>query len=283
MPNLNVADPKLNELFNDQRFRIALSHAMDRDEINEVLFLGVTKPRAATVVPGSPFYTPDLEDMYAEFDTARAAELFEEIGLEKGNDGYYRHKDGSELAVVLTSPPLTTFGSWPDMLELVGEHWDRFGLKNEVQILERGLYTNRYQAGEFEIGGWAWGRGLTPLIAPKFVFPSDTTWNPAPLYGQWYQTGGAQGVEPPEGGPVRQAMEMYGEYLSEPDPDKRLEIGTALIRLSTEQIWSIGTVGEYPNPAIVSQRMRNVPNGMLAEHLLMAPSNGRLEQFFIAE
>ncbi len=283
MPNLNVEDPKLNELFNDQRFRIALSHAMDREEINEVLFLGVCKPRAATVVPGSPFYTPDLEDMYAEFDTDRAAELFEEIGLEKGSDGYYRHKDGSELSVVLTAPPLTTFGSWPDLLELVGEHWDRFGLKNEVQIVERGLYETRYPAGEFEIGGWAWGRGLTPLIAPKFVFPSDTIWNPAPLYGEWYQTGGEQGIEPPEGGPVREAMEMYDEYLAEPDPDKRLEIGTALIRHSTEQIWSIGTVGEYPNPAIVSRRMRNVPDGMLAEHLLMAPNNGRLEQFYIAE
>jgi peptide/nickel transport system substrate-binding protein len=281
MPNLNVADPKLNELFNDQRFRIALSHAMDRDEINEVLFLGVCKPRAATVVPGSPFYEPDLETMYTEFNTERASELFEEIGLQKGSDGYWRHKDGSELSVVLTAIELNSLGPWPDLLEMVGEQWDRFGLKNEVQILERSLYTSRYQSAEFEIGGWAWGRGLTPLISPKFVFPQDTTWNPAPLYGLWYQTGGAQGVEPPEGGPVRRAMELYGQYTTEPDADRRLEIGKELIRLSTEQIWSIGTVGEFPNPAVVSRRMGNVPETLLSEHLLMSPSNARLEQFFI--
>lgn len=283
MPNLNVPDPKLNELFNDRRFRIALSHAMDRDELNEVLFLGATKPRAATAVPGSTYYQEDLENLYAEFDPAKSEQLFQEIGLTRGSDGYWRHKDGSRLSVVLNAIQLDTYGSWPDLLEMVGEMWDQFGLRNEVIILDRSLYTQRYQAGEFEIGGWAWGRGFTPLIAPKFVFPSDSTWNPGPLFGTWYQTGGASGVEPPADHPVRKAMEMYDRYVTEPDVETRTQIGKDLIRLSAEEIWSIGTVGEFPDPHVASRRLRNVPQDLLSEHLMMTPSNARVEQFFFVD
>ena len=279
MPNLNVADPKLNELFNDRRFRIALSHAMDRDEINEVLYLGQAKVRAATAVPESPYYVPEVEMLYAEFDPAKSEALLREIGLSKGSDGYWRHKDGSELSFVLNN-----HGANADVLELVSEQWDSFGLKNEVVILDRALYTTRYRAGEFDIGGWAWGRGFQPLIAPKFVFPQDDTWNPGPLFGTWYSSGGTAGVEPPIGHPVRTAQDMYrDEYLVEPDPVKRTEIGKALIRLSAEEIWSIGTVGAVPDPHIASRRLRNVPESVLSEHQIMTPSNANVEQFFYVD
>jgi peptide/nickel transport system substrate-binding protein len=280
MPNLNVKDPKKNALFNDRRFRIALSHAIDREEINEISFLGVCKPRHATVVPECEFYAPDLEEMYATLDPQKSRQLLEEIGLKKGADGYYDYADGSDLAITITTIPLETYGKWADMAELVGGYWDRIGIKNEVQVIDRSLYTTRYQAGDFDIGGWAWGRGLAPLIAPKFVFPSDNTYNPAPLWGRWYQTGGAEGLEPPADHPVRKAMEMYGRYTSEPDPAKRLQIGKDLIRLSAEECWSIGTVGMVPDPVVVSRRLGNVPENLLSEHLLSSPNNAGVIQFY---
>ena len=283
MPNLNVKDARKNELFNDRRFRVALSHAIDREELNEILFLGVTVPRHATVVPESEFYDPELEQMYASFDPELSRRMLEEIGLVKGADGYFDYPDGSDLAVTVTTIPLETYGKWADMAELVGGYWDELGIKNEVQVIERSLYTERYRAGDLEIAGWAWGRGLAPLIAPKFVFPSDNTFNPAPLWGRWYQTGGAEGAEPPADHPVRRAMEMYGEYTSEPDPAKRLQIGRELIRLSAEEIWSIGTVGVVPDPVVVSRRLGNVPENLLSEHLLSSPNNAGVIQFYFKE
>lgn len=280
MPNLNSHDPKLNELFNDRRFRIALSHAIDRDELNEVLFLGAGKPRAATVVPESPFYEPDLEMMYAEYDPAKSEQLFREIGLSRSGDGYWNHKDGSRLSFVVNGVPEQ---NWPDILEMTSEMWNRVGLRNEVVLLDRSLNWSRFENAEFDINGWAWGRGFAPLIGPKFVFPSDTALNPAPLWGAWYQSNGETGVEPPEDHPVRTAMELYDRYVVEPNAQRRLEIGKELVRLSTEQIWSIGTVGEIPDPAIRSRRLRNVPDVVLSEHLLMTPSNANVEQFFFLD
>ena len=283
MPNLNVKDARKNELFNDRRFRIALSHAIDREEVNEILFLGVTVPRHATVVPESEFYEPDLETMYASYEPETSQRLLEEIGLVKGSDGYYDYADGTDLTVTVTTIPLETYGKWADMAELVGGYWDRIGIKNEVQVIDRSLYTDRYRAGDLEIAGWAWGRGLSPLIAPKFVFPSDDTFNPAPLWGRWYQTGGAEGLEPPADHPVRRAMEMYGQYTSEADADRRAQIGKDLIRLSAEEIWSIGTVGVVPDPVVVSRSLGNVPEQLLSEHLLSSPNNAGVIQFYFKE
>ena len=78
-------------------------------------------------------------------------------------------------------------------------------------------------------------------------------------------------------------MELYGDYVSEPRPDERLRIGKELIRLSTESLWSIGTIGEIPSPIIVSNRLRNVPETILNEHILQTPTNARPQQFFFAD
>lgn len=280
MPNLNHKDPVLREIFQDRRFRIALSHGLDRDEINEILFLGVCKPRAATVVPGCPFYEEDLQDMYAEYDLDKANALLDEMGLERGADGIRLRPDGKPLAVTITTIELTKYGDWPDIIQMAAEDWKKLGIKTEAKVLDRSLYQERYRAAQFDIAGWAWGRGFAPLIAPKFVFPFDDLFNSYPLWGAWYQSGGAEGEEPPADSNARKAQKLYDKYVSEPNPDKRLEIGKELIRLSTESCWAIGTVGEFPLPVIVKNNLENVPEKLLAEHLMATPSNAHPEQFF---
>ena len=43
--NYTHKDPVLREIFNDIRFRRALSHAINRSEVQELIFLGQGKPR----------------------------------------------------------------------------------------------------------------------------------------------------------------------------------------------------------------------------------------------
>ena len=51
-PNLNTNDVGWRELFRDVRFRRALSLGIDRTQINQVLFAGLAKEGASTVLPG---------------------------------------------------------------------------------------------------------------------------------------------------------------------------------------------------------------------------------------
>ena len=55
-PNLNVNDAVWRELVRDVRFRRALSLAIDRHEINQVIYFGLAIEGQNTVLPQSPLY-----------------------------------------------------------------------------------------------------------------------------------------------------------------------------------------------------------------------------------
>src|SRR5262249_40067621 len=65
--NQTIADPALRPLFQDLRFRQALSVAINRKRINEISFFGLGQERNTLVIPASPYYVPEAEAKYAQF------------------------------------------------------------------------------------------------------------------------------------------------------------------------------------------------------------------------
>jgi len=53
-----------------------------------------------------------------------------------------------------------------------------------------------------------------------------------------------------------------------------------LIKLSAENLWSIGTVGIAPVPVVVKNNLRNVPEKSFREWVCLQISHTRTEQFF---
>ena len=84
-PNEQVVD-----LFNDVRFRRALSIAIDRDEINEVIYFGTTVPAQLTAHPTSTLWTEENERAWAQHDPELANTLLDEIGLQWDSSGKFR-------------------------------------------------------------------------------------------------------------------------------------------------------------------------------------------------
>ncbi len=81
----DVEDPNLRGLFRDLRFRQAMSHSIDRDEIIDGLFLGMGVELWSPVSIPSPFYAPEKKLLFRyNLDKARA--LLDDIGL-RDTDG----------------------------------------------------------------------------------------------------------------------------------------------------------------------------------------------------
>ena len=93
-PNLNVADDAWLPLVRDVRFRRALSLAVDRHEINQVIYFGLASEGQNTVLPESPLYRPEYRSAWAAHDVAGANRLLDEIGLTRASDGMRRLPDG---------------------------------------------------------------------------------------------------------------------------------------------------------------------------------------------
>jgi peptide/nickel transport system substrate-binding protein len=76
--------------------RIAISYAMNRDEVNELIYNGLLTPRQYSPLSVSPNYYPKLSDAYIEYDPDKANELLDAAGYDKRDaDGFRLWKDGS--------------------------------------------------------------------------------------------------------------------------------------------------------------------------------------------
>jgi len=274
--NMSYPDEKYRTLFQDLRFRQATSVAIDRDVINEVAFLGQGVPQTITVVPDSPYFIPELQDYYAQYDPELAVSLLEEIGLVKGDDGYYNFPDGSDLLLVIETSATAT--GMADTLELISQYWDEIGLKNEYQIETREVFWPRAGGNEVMISTWSTDRGLVPMVDPIYQFPFDERSWMAPAYGIWYKTGGKDGLEPTE--EFKAAMALYDEYRATIDPERQVEIGKEIVRMSTENLWTLGTVGMVPNPVVVKNNFKNVDPNHTADWIIMTPGTMEPATFY---
>ena len=78
-PNLNVNDEVYRKLMRDLRFRRALSLAIHRHEINQVVYFGLVSESNNTVLEESPLYKPEYQNNSIEFDLEQAGKLLDEL------------------------------------------------------------------------------------------------------------------------------------------------------------------------------------------------------------
>lgn len=277
--NQSYPDPKYRELFQNFDFRRALSLAIDRAAVNEIAFLGQGTPRTETVVPASPYYQPELESLNAEYDPATAEALLDGLGLAKGSDGFRTFPDGSELLIVIETSG--TGAGELDSYELVTEWWNAIGVKTELVQETREVFWDRAGANEIMVATWTTDRGLVPMVDPIYQFPFDERSWMGPAFGMWYKSGGTQGEEPPDH--IKAAMDLYDEYKRTNDPDRQLEIGKEIVKLSTEGLWAIGTVGLVPTPVVVKNNFMNVSENHTADWIIMTPGTLDPAHFYFAD
>ena len=64
-PNLNANDEEWRKLMRDVRFRRALSLAIDREELNQVVYIGLAKPSNNTIMERSELFKPEYATKWA--------------------------------------------------------------------------------------------------------------------------------------------------------------------------------------------------------------------------
>ncbi|NLJ23924.1 MAG: ABC transporter substrate-binding protein [Firmicutes bacterium] len=265
--NQSIEDDGLREIFQNLKFRQAMSLAIDREQINEVSYLGVGVPRAFNVVSDSPYYEPELEQYYAQYDPVLANELLDEIGLKRGADGFRTRPDGSRLEITMEGTDWDK--ATVDEIELVVAAWNSIGVRTALNIMSREIYWIRACGNEAQVTTWTADRGINPMVDPIYIFPFDERSWMAPAYGTWYKSEGKLGKEPPAY--FKEMMALYDEYRVTVDPDKQTELAKQLIRANVESLLVIGTVGMIPNVVVVGEDFRNVPENFTTDWIYMAP------------
>ena len=153
-PNLNAKDEVWRDLFQDVRFRRALSIAIHRAEINQVIYYGLAQESQNTVLRKSPLYKDAYRKAWAAFDPAHANKLLDEVGLTKRNDdGLRLLPDGRPAVITVETAGEST--EQTDVLELVRDGWRKVGVKLLSKPSQREVLRQRIYSGDTIMSIWS--------------------------------------------------------------------------------------------------------------------------------
>ncbi|MBI1296269.1 ABC transporter substrate-binding protein [bacterium] len=275
--NLNHKDPETKRVFNEKDFRVALSHAINRQEIIDVIYVGSGEPRQAAPLDESPHYHEQLATQYLEYDVALANQLLDDLGLERGPDGYRRRFDGEQLFINVEVA--AAFEPWGKIMEMVTNYWDEIGVDAEVQVIERSLFYARKAAYDHDCGVWTGADGIAVVMDPRWYMPFSNESIFGIAWADWWRSGGTQGEEPPPAAKEQQAL--YDQIQVTVDEAKRNELIQQILDIGAEQFWAIGITKYYAGYGIVRNNFKNVPGEIWQWHISSAPAQTHPEQYYM--
>jgi len=262
--NHTTKEPKLREFFQNRDVRIALSLAVNRDELNDLLYEGIATPRQYSPISMSAQYYPKLSNAYIEYDPKKANELLDKAGYDKrGADGFRLWKDGSgPLGFIIegTDQPGTPA---EDGILMVCKYFADVGIKATYNYAERSLYTQHYNANDIESAWWGGDRSVVPLVAPWIWLGRQTDRPWCNAWSFWYSDPTSPNAEePPKDHWIRTIWDIWDNQVSrEVDSAKQTELFFKILDIWAEELPYPCYLGEIPQPIIVKNGFRNYLNG----------------------
>lgn len=256
-PNLNVDDPVWRKLMRDVRFRRALSLAVNRHEVNEVMYYGLALEGQNTVLPQSPLYRPRYREAWASYNLGAANRLLDEIGLKRAGD-LRLLPDGRTADIIIEDSGESTEKS--DALELIRDSWRHLGIRLFTRPMQLTLFRERVFSGKtlMSIDKGIENGLATADMSPAEFAPTSQVQLQWPKWGQYFQTKGAAGQPPDLPGAVR-LMVLYKAWLDATDSATRAKLWHEMLTIWADEVYTIGTIAGVEQPVVVNDRLRNVP------------------------
>jgi peptide/nickel transport system substrate-binding protein len=258
-PNLNANDAVWRRLFRDARLRRALSLAVDRDELNQVVYLGLATPSNNTVMPRSALFRPEYAAAWARYDPGAAGRLLDEVGLaRRGADGVRLLPDGRPALLVVESQSEATEDA--DTLQLIADTWKKVGIRMLVRLQTLENFWRRVSAGEAVMTAYGGVFNAVPTAdtSPREFAPVTGAGLQWVKWGRYVESRGTQG-EPCDLPEARALLDHVGEWERAPDRDGRRAAWEKILQANAEQVFTIGTVNGIRQPVVVGPKVRNVP------------------------
>jgi peptide/nickel transport system substrate-binding protein len=258
-PNLNVEDKEWRKLFRDVRFRRALSLAINREQINQVIYFGLALPSQNTVLPQSPLFKEQYQKAWTEFDIEKANALLDELGLTKRNKAGLRLlPDGRPMEIIIETDGESTERT--DVLSLVRDDWKKIGISLFTKPSQRDVIRNRIYSGESQMSLWEGLENGLPNAdtVPEELAPVHQEQYQWPKWGQYVETAGKSG-EPVDMEKPKALYALLHDWYGAREKAAKREIWQEMLSIWSDQLFTIGIVSGTMQPVVVNAKLRNVP------------------------
>jgi peptide/nickel transport system substrate-binding protein len=274
--NLTHKNDAIREIFQNKDFRIGLSHAINRQEVIDTVYVSQGEPWQAAPLPTTPYYNETLAKQYTEYDVDLANEYLDKVLPEKDGDGWRLRPDGERLSFVLEVATGGEFPEMPDAAALVADYWRAVGVDANLRPQDGALMNSRINANDHDASVWPGGSGQQDAILNPYLYmPYNYSFFGKAWFYWWKQpaNAGAEAMEPPEA--IKQQFELYDQLTETADPDEQNRLLGEILRIAQEEFWVMG-IG---TPAVVygvrKNNLKNVPDSMpeAAEYPTPGPTN----------
>jgi peptide/nickel transport system substrate-binding protein len=272
--NLSHKDPVKREVYGNKKFRQALSVAIDRDELNQIILFGLSQPHQGAPRPEAGLYDETFATQFTEYNPDQAKTWLDELGYKPGADGFRAGPDGNTINIVIESD------SPRDPADLIIKKWAEVGIKATFSQVERSLFRERTGNNDHDATAWPGNSGLDTnvVLSPFFYMPFGRESHFGMGWLEWStDPEGELAVEPPD--PIKKQLEIYAQIKQTADATKQRELMKQILDIARDEFLVIGTLLPLNTYGIVKNNMINVPDTMFASTEWPQPSAARPEQF----
>ena len=273
-----AVDTETASFLQNKDFRAALSMGIERDEINEVFFLGLGEVGglcAGWDDPNDPGHY--IGEHYVEFNPDEANELLDSIGLDqKDSDGMRLMPGTGEKIVVTHSVAVAAFEDYEGIDSMVIEMWKKhLGIDGKLDAQERSLWSSRRDNNETHLNSWESSGRAGAIITPNHL---------GVVGGGGFIAVGASNDHRDNGtiadGWIGEWQKLYEEAKS--DGSKYSENLQKVVELNCNNVNPITTVMNKPTyTAIIKKNVRNVPNPLPFSYHAQTSGNGFPETWWL--
>jgi len=281
----STQDKLLRELYYKKDFRVALSHGMDRQAINESFYYGQAEPWADSPLRESTFFPGEkYAKMYTEYDPEKSRRLLNELGVTDTDGDGYREYKGETVSITIDMDEAGAGGPVA-LAEMVASQWEEIGIKTVANPIDRSLIDVRQAENKTEAVVWKVDAANNPLFFSlhwTHLDPPSTAGTGHAGHGlnRWVHTDGEEGVEPPEF--IKEINKLFKEASTTLDPEKRAEIGKEMAQIHSSQVYLLATT-TFKDVGIANENLSNIPETWIGGHAMIQSRTVRPWQFFYTD
>lgn len=283
--NLTYQDAQYAELFNNIDFRHALSIAVDRDEMNNILFNGMAQVSQAAAPEGTAEYIEGATAKWTELDVDGANALLDgidAISKDLNADGYRTFVGGANdgKAVVLEMET-TGDDTSAQAVALLAQYFKKIGIQLvEVANSDNNKRNEKYYAGDVAMCSYEGGTSVfNVMLRPDYLAANrnNTCW--LGKYGMEHQ----DAITPTPGTPIAELVDATVDLVKATNMDELKAAGDKILQLHYENTWIIGFLTDSNSFYAVNNRIHNWQEGFVMCDELRFLGYGKPYTWFIQE
>lgn len=276
--NLNIEDPIKNEIFNNKDFRIALSHAINRQDIIDLVYVGQGAPSQVAPQPEHELYNEEMSTQFTEYNPELANQMLDEIMPEKDGQGFRLGPDGNRFTINFMVADV--FGlSYPDIMSMVQQYAADVGIDIQIRTTDRARLNTMWYANEQDAYIWNCVGGLSEAYTDVRCYipfqKADIFF--ASKWSEWYSDP-TTGEEPPQS--VKDAYAAYDLVKAAVTDEDRLARMKEFLAISADNLFTIGISRPMPKYMLVNNDIKNVVQGIPITGNLWHPAPTLTQWYF---